>query len=274
MKEEEINPQRENGHVDIANKIVEALAKTQLSGYESRVLWALFRETWGYALKDERGRYKRDEKTGWLLKRKTAIITSQKWCKLTNMTKSHVSDTLRRLRLRRIVTEIGNKSEWGFQKLYNQWLPPIKRIVPKNGNTYFVTKNGNTLTEIGNTLTEIGNKNLPKDVYSKLFPVTKKVFKESIKRNNTISKINFNYETRKWENITEEDIKDWSSINPDCNVKIELKHMRQWLLDDKRRAKKQYRRFITGWIKRVNKYITKTKISMEESLEKMGTKDG
>ncbi len=67
------------------------------------------------------------------------------------------------------------------------------------------------------------------------------------------SKINFNYKTKNWENITEEDIKDWETVNINCNIIPELELMRQWLLDDKKRAKKYYRKFIAGWINRVNK---------------------
>ncbi|MBA7554707.1 hypothetical protein ES705_47338 [subsurface metagenome] len=47
------NPQRENGHVDIANEIVEALAKTHLSSYESQVLWVIFRKTYGWHKKED-----------------------------------------------------------------------------------------------------------------------------------------------------------------------------------------------------------------------------
>jgi phage replication O-like protein O len=182
--EKKVNPQREDGHVDIANEITEALARTQFSGYESRILWALFRETWGYALRDKEGKFIRDEKTGWILKKTTAIISSHKWCELTNLTKSHVSDTLKRLQLRRIVTRIGNKSEWGFQKLYNRWLPPIKKIMfPKMGIANLLPNSGTPVPEIGNDLTEIGNKNMTKGLEDKHLPDTKKVLKENIKRN-------------------------------------------------------------------------------------------
>ena len=182
--EKRVNPQREDGHVDIANEIIEALARTQFSGYESRILWALFRETWGYALRDKRGKFIKDKKTDWILKKTTAIISSHKWCELTNLTKSHVSDTLRRLQLRRIVTKIGNKSEWGFQKLYNLWLPPIKKkLFPKMGTPILLPNSGTPVPEIGNDLTEIGNKNMPKDLKDNLLPSAKKVFKENIKRN-------------------------------------------------------------------------------------------
>lgn len=48
------NPQAENGHVDIANEIVEALWKVNLSSYETRVLWYLFRKTYGWKKKTDR----------------------------------------------------------------------------------------------------------------------------------------------------------------------------------------------------------------------------
>ena len=48
------NPQRENGHIDIANEIAEKLARTQLSGTEHRILWAIWRKTWGWHKKEDR----------------------------------------------------------------------------------------------------------------------------------------------------------------------------------------------------------------------------
>ena len=254
----EINPQREDGHVDVANELVEALAKTQLSGYESRVLWALFRETWGHVLRDKHGKFIKDEKTGWLLKRKTAVITSRRWCKLTNLTKSHVSDTLRRLRLRRIVSEIGNRNEWGFQKLYNQWLPPIRIVVTENGNTYFVTKNGNTFAEIGNTFAEIGNKNLPKSLSDKLLPYTKKVLKESIKESikdnvqKKVNKVHFDYDKGKFIGITEKYKSELKERYPNCNIDKQFKRMADWLLDNPNKKRQGKRTFINSWLEKAN----------------------
>jgi len=42
------NPQREDGHVDIANETIEALAKIYLSSYETQTLFAIFRKTYGW----------------------------------------------------------------------------------------------------------------------------------------------------------------------------------------------------------------------------------
>ena len=63
-------------------------------------------------------------------------------------------------------------------------------------------------------------------------------------------KLIFNYLTKNWENITKDDIKDWSIINPNCDINITLEVMRQWLIDHKDHPKKRFRKFIVGWIER------------------------
>lgn len=47
------NPQKEDGHIDIANEIAEKLARFQLSGNEHRILWAIWRKTWGWHKKHD-----------------------------------------------------------------------------------------------------------------------------------------------------------------------------------------------------------------------------
>ena len=47
------NPQCENGHVDIANEIVEHLARYRLSGQEWQVIWVILRKTWGWHKKKD-----------------------------------------------------------------------------------------------------------------------------------------------------------------------------------------------------------------------------
>ncbi len=174
------SPQLENGNIEIANEIVEALAQTQLSGYESRVLWALLRKTWGWVAKTNDGKIKRDKK-GKPLKNKTAIISSKDWIKLTGLNKYNISRTLRGLELRQIVIKNDNKNEWGFQKDYDRWLEPIKRIVIKNDNTYFVIKNDNVFSKNDNGISEIDNKKIPKDLFIKKHRGPKETLKETLK---------------------------------------------------------------------------------------------
>lgn len=181
------NPQREDGHVDIANEIVEALAKMQLSGHESRVLWALWRKTWGWVRKDKEGKTIRD-KRGQPLKLKSAVMSSKCWEKLTGLNKYIISRTLRELYLRQIVIKFDNKNRWGVQKDYDKWLQPIKRIVTKNGNAYFVTKNGNAfskidneISKIDNTFNKFGNKIIRKPKEDKSLLTSKETLKETLK---------------------------------------------------------------------------------------------
>jgi phage replication O-like protein O len=49
-----VNPQLEDGHLDIANEIVEYFARYRLSGQEWQVLWVILRKTWGWHKKKDR----------------------------------------------------------------------------------------------------------------------------------------------------------------------------------------------------------------------------
>lgn len=64
------------------------------------------------------------------------------------------------------------------------------------------------------------------------------------------SKITFNFQIKKWENITNEDIEIWKEAYPACDIELELKRMRAWLIDNPQKKKKNYRRFIGSWLSR------------------------
>ena len=109
-------PQAENGHVDIANEIVEALCRTQLSGYESRVLWAIFRKTYGWHKKEDR-------------------ISLSQFQVLTGLPLPKISNTLNRLVLRKMVTVTdngnGKTKSYGFQKVYSLWQGLPEKVIPE-----------------------------------------------------------------------------------------------------------------------------------------------
>ena len=110
------NPQAENGHVDIANEIVEALCTTQLSGYESRILWALFRKTYGWHKKEDR-------------------ISLSQFQELTGLPIPKISNTLKRLVLRKMVSVTengkGKTKSYCFQKVYTLWRDLPEKVIPK-----------------------------------------------------------------------------------------------------------------------------------------------
>ncbi|HDQ03502.1 MAG TPA: hypothetical protein ENN23_02885 [Deltaproteobacteria bacterium] len=95
-------------------------------------------------------------------------------------------------------------------------------------------------------------------------------------RSKQSQKINFNFISKKWENITDEDLTFLSDSYPACDIKIELKKMAAWLVANPKKRKKDYRRFINNWLSRQQdsggtKGIKKS--GLDSWLEKSKAKD-
>ena len=60
----------------------------------------------------------------------------------------------------------------------------------------------------------------------------------------------YDFETRQWVGITDEDWEGWNRAYPACNVERELYRMGEWLLANPLKRKKNYRLFITRWLTR------------------------
>ena len=116
----DVSPQLENGFTRLANEIIEALMRTNLSAYQTRILWAIWRETYGYHKKQD-----------W--------ISHTQLVKMTGLRKQHVYRTLRELLQRNIVTKAGYYV--GFNKNYTQWRELPKRVT--------VTSTGYKVTDTG-----------------------------------------------------------------------------------------------------------------------------
>ena len=152
------NPQKEDGHVDIANEIVEVLAKTYLSSYESQVLWAIFRKTYGWHKKED-----------W--------ITNTQISDMTGIAESHISRTIKRLIQRKIIIRVNKKL--AFQKDYDQWEKLPKQVTFKK-----LPIQDKKLPKQVNEVTQIGKKKLPKQVYTKEKKET--TTKETIQKRNSL----------------------------------------------------------------------------------------
>ena len=99
------NPQIENGYTRVANEILEALCKVNLSPYESRIFWFLARKTYGHQKKMDR-------------------ISLSQFSEGTRIEKPNVRRTIRSLIDKRMVMtkqEGVNQILYGIQKDYDQW---------------------------------------------------------------------------------------------------------------------------------------------------------
>ena len=107
------NPQAENGHVDIANEIVEALARVHLTPNQTQILWAIFRKTYGWHKKKDQ-------------------ISLGQFRDMTGISKPNLCRALSELIMREIVirTDNDNLPSYEFQKDYHKWKPLSKLITP------------------------------------------------------------------------------------------------------------------------------------------------
>lgn len=126
-----VSPQKENGYTPIANEIMEQLCKINLSSYQSRLLFAVWRKTYGYNKKED-----------WL--------SNSQLVELTGLKKQHVSRAKKELIERKLVTSTGDKIQ--FNKCYSQWCE-----LPKSVTKETVTNTGNVVTNTGAIVTSTGD---------------------------------------------------------------------------------------------------------------------
>lgn len=79
------NPQLENGHLKIANELIEAILAADLGRREQKVIWAVIRKTYGF-------------------NKKADAISNWQIAQLTGIDRAHVKRTIRDLVARNIVT--------------------------------------------------------------------------------------------------------------------------------------------------------------------------
>lgn len=108
------NPQKENGHIDIANEISEAFMRFNLSSYQNRILWAILRKTYGWHKKEDR-------------------ISLTQFEQMTGIGKRHIQRTLKELKEMNLIIinkQTPKKVFYGFQKNYEKWKPlrNLKRL--------------------------------------------------------------------------------------------------------------------------------------------------
>lgn len=146
--------QRENGHVDIANTLMEELMKIHLSGREWQILMVIFRQTWGYCeLKD--GKPFRD-KNGFWVKKKMDRISQSEFENFTGIDRRKVWWVLNELFRKNIIEKtIAKKGDiiicnYGIQKDSSKWrLSPKKGTIAEKGDRVSPKKGIETIAEKG-----------------------------------------------------------------------------------------------------------------------------
>lgn len=62
--------------------------------------------------------------------------------------------------------------------------------------------------------------------------------------------LDFCFDSKKFINLTDEQIELWQNAYPALNVKIQLSQIAAWLIANPKNRKSNYERFITNWLKR------------------------
>ena len=126
------SPQRENGHVRVANELVEALQRLRLSGNQWRLLWVILRFTYGW-------------------NKKTDYISLTTFEKCTGLNRWNFKQYLDDLFHREIIIRdnSGYIIKYGLQKDYTKWKTSIKNNTSIKNDTTTGIKN-NTKTSIKN----------------------------------------------------------------------------------------------------------------------------
>lgn len=103
--------QLEDGYTRLANEIVEVMAKLKLSNYEARVLWAVWRKTYGWHKKED-----------W--------ISFSQFREITGIEHdSHISRSIKSLVEKKILTKLGKS--YKFNKSYLNWQVELPNQVSK-----------------------------------------------------------------------------------------------------------------------------------------------
>jgi phage replication O-like protein O len=116
------NPSIKNGHLDIANELVERLATINIPGQQMRIIWVVWRYTWCWKKGDRKKDFDR--------------VPLSVFDKMTNMKRSNVTRSLKALVAKRLLSK--TKKGYGFNQNYDQWvvakrLPGVaKRLQPSS----------------------------------------------------------------------------------------------------------------------------------------------
>jgi phage replication O-like protein O len=125
------NPQIEDGHIVLANEIVEQFCKHRISGEEWLVLWTIIRKTYGWKKKEDR-------------------IALSQFAVMTGLKRQTVLRAINKLSSKKIIAVIKNDDSginiYSFNKNFDQWAPLSKKITVSSKKIIGVIKKDNCLS--------------------------------------------------------------------------------------------------------------------------------
>jgi phage replication O-like protein O len=141
------NPQKENGHIQIATQIYEAFCKIRISGEARQVLDFIIRKTYGFHKKEDK-------------------IALSQFCLGTGLRKPTVCKALNKLKNMKLIIQIDNDdiNIYRFNKDFDTWEALPKKItLPKKGMT--ITQKGKaSLPKKGHTIDNTTKDTITKDI--------------------------------------------------------------------------------------------------------------
>lgn len=176
------NPQAEDGHIDLANEIVEALAKIRISGEEMQCLWVIFRKTYGWHKKED-------------------CISLSQFFEMTTLKKPHVCRSLSKLLSKKIigVTKNGNGiTSYGFNKDFDSWESLPKKVTLSKMVKGSPKKGKASLPLLGHTKETTTKETITKEIYTSNFLSFWNKYPKKVGKPNTF--------------------KEWNRIKPDLKT--------------------------------------------------------
>jgi len=141
------NPQKENGHIQIATQIYEAFCKIRINGEARQVLDFIIRKTYGFHKKEDK-------------------IALSQFCLGTGLRKPTICKALNKLKSMKLIIQIdnGDINIYRFNKDFDTWEALPKKItLPKKRMS--ITQKGNaSLPKKGHTIDNTTKDTITKDI--------------------------------------------------------------------------------------------------------------
>ena len=234
------SPQKEDGYTAIANELMEALAKVNIGYGNAQILYAVLRKTYGWSKKEDKISISQFEEITGLSRRMVIYCVQNLEAKKMLIVK--------RKRGRGNINEI---NEISFNKNYEEWVVQEKskqyqKALNNKKIRYLKSKNKVVQETGGSARTRKGV--VQEHVKDPQFvaPTKETITKTIITKTKEV--VFFDFNKRKFLNITIEDKAGWLDAYPACDIDQELRKMREWLLANPEKRKKNYRRFIVNWL--------------------------